>query len=72
MPEVLWKAYIDFEIAEGEHANARELYCRYVCVSVCVHTSIHTYMCIGANARELHCRFRCMCVCVCVCVRACV
>ena len=28
MPEVLWKAYIDFEIAEGENSNARELYTR--------------------------------------------
>jgi len=28
MPEVLWKAYIDFEIAEGEHSKARDLYSR--------------------------------------------
>mmetsp|Transcript_45792 Transcript_45792/g.108601 ORF Transcript_45792/g.108601 Transcript_45792/m.108601 type:complete len:688 (-) Transcript_45792:8-2071(-) len=28
MPEVLWKAYIDFEIAEEEHARARDLYNR--------------------------------------------
>lgn len=28
MPEVLWKAYIDFEIAEGENENARVLYAR--------------------------------------------
>jgi len=28
MPEVLWKAYIDFEIAEGENDKARELYSR--------------------------------------------
>jgi len=26
MPELLWKAYIDFEIEEGERENARELY----------------------------------------------
>jgi crooked neck len=26
MPELLWKAYIDFEIEEGEGANARALY----------------------------------------------
>ncbi|KAF7763681.1 hypothetical protein Agabi119p4_8218 [Agaricus bisporus var. burnettii] len=26
MPELLWKAYIDFEIDEGERDNARELY----------------------------------------------
>jgi len=26
MPEVLWKAYIDFEVAEGETAKARALY----------------------------------------------
>ena len=26
MPEVLWKAHIDFEIEEGERENARELY----------------------------------------------
>ena len=26
MPELLWKAYIDFEIAEGEAARARQLY----------------------------------------------
>lgn len=28
MPEVLWKAYIDFEISEGEHDNVRQLYSR--------------------------------------------
>ena len=28
MPEVLWKAYIDFEIAQEENENARQLYCR--------------------------------------------
>lgn len=26
MPELLWKAYIDFEIDEGEREGARELY----------------------------------------------
>ena len=26
MPELLWKAYIDFEIAEGEAERARQLY----------------------------------------------
>jgi crooked neck len=26
MPEVLWKAYIDFEVAEGEVDHARKLY----------------------------------------------
>lgn len=26
MPELIWKAYIDFEIDEGERENARELY----------------------------------------------
>ncbi|CAN6442991.1 unnamed protein product [Victoria cruziana] len=26
MPELLWKAYIDFEIAEGEHDRTRQLY----------------------------------------------
>ncbi|KAF5357117.1 hypothetical protein D9756_006795 [Leucocoprinus leucothites] len=26
MPELIWKAYIDFEIEEGERENARELY----------------------------------------------
>ncbi|KAI4373021.1 hypothetical protein MLD38_011191 [Melastoma candidum] len=26
MPELLWKAYIDFEISEGEFENTRELY----------------------------------------------
>jgi crooked neck len=26
MPEVLWKAYVDFEIGEGERARARDLY----------------------------------------------
>jgi crooked neck len=26
MPELLWKAYIDFEIEEGERENARESY----------------------------------------------
>ena len=28
MPELLWKAYIDFEIAETEHEHARALYTR--------------------------------------------
>lgn len=28
MPEVLWKAYIDFEISEGESENVRSLYSR--------------------------------------------
>ncbi|WCJ26466.1 Pre-mRNA-splicing factor CLF1 [Euphorbia peplus] len=28
MPELLWKAYIDFEISEGEYDKARELYKR--------------------------------------------
>lgn len=26
MPEILWKAYIDFEVEEGKHAIARALY----------------------------------------------
>ncbi|GKF34368.1 crooked neck-like protein 1, partial [Tanacetum coccineum] len=26
MPELLWKAYIDFEIAEGEFERTRQLY----------------------------------------------
>lgn len=26
MPELLWKAYIDFEISEGEHERTRQLY----------------------------------------------
>src|SRR6266404_5352945 len=26
MPELLWKAYIDFEVEEGERSNARALY----------------------------------------------
>ena len=26
MPELLWKSYIDFEIAQGEHDNVRTLY----------------------------------------------
>lgn len=33
MPEVLWKAYIDFEIAEGERVLARELYERLIQLS---------------------------------------
>ena len=28
MPEVLWKSYIDFEIEQEEHENARNLYRR--------------------------------------------
>ena len=28
MPELLWKAYIDFEIAEEEFDNVRALYAR--------------------------------------------
>jgi crooked neck len=30
MPEILWKAYIDFEIDEGEREKARSLYERLV------------------------------------------
>ncbi len=26
MPEMLWKAYMDFEIAEAEYARVRSLY----------------------------------------------
>ncbi len=33
MPEVLWKAYIDFEISEGERECARGLYERLIQLS---------------------------------------
>ncbi|KIK68727.1 hypothetical protein GYMLUDRAFT_190062 [Collybiopsis luxurians FD-317 M1] len=33
MPEVLWKAYIDFEVEEGERENARALYERLTSLS---------------------------------------
>jgi crooked neck len=33
MPELLWKAYIDFEVTEGERIRARELYERLVQLS---------------------------------------
>ncbi|KAG6821427.1 NineTeen Complex (NTC) component [Arthromyces matolae] len=33
MPELLWKAYIDFEIEEGERETARSLYDRLVALS---------------------------------------
>ena len=33
MPEILWKAWIDFEIGEGERENARKLYERLVQLS---------------------------------------
>lgn len=33
MPELLWKAYIDFEVTEGERVRARELYERLVQLS---------------------------------------
>jgi hypothetical protein len=33
MPEILWKAYIDFEVAEGERERARELYERLIQLS---------------------------------------
>lgn len=33
MPEILWKAYIDFEIAEGERERTRELYERLIQLS---------------------------------------
>lgn len=33
MPELLWKAYIDFEVEEGEREKARSLYERLVNVS---------------------------------------
>ncbi|KIM45805.1 hypothetical protein M413DRAFT_440843 [Hebeloma cylindrosporum] len=33
MPEILWKAYIDFEVEEGERAIARTLYERLIALS---------------------------------------
>lgn len=33
MPELLWKAYIDFEIEEGEREVARSLYERLIALS---------------------------------------
>ena len=33
MPELLWKAYIDFEVEEGERARARALYERLAATS---------------------------------------
>jgi len=33
MPELLWKAYIDFEIEEGDREKARSLYERLVVLS---------------------------------------
>jgi len=33
MPEILWKAYIDFEIEEGERETARSLYERLIALS---------------------------------------
>ena len=33
MPELLWKAYIDFEVEEGERARARALYERLAAAS---------------------------------------
>lgn len=33
MPELLWKAYVDFEVEEGEREAARKLYERLVSVS---------------------------------------
>ena len=33
MPEILWKAYIDFEVEEGERAIARALYERLIALS---------------------------------------
>jgi len=33
MPEILWKAFIDFEIEEGERESARSLYERLVSLS---------------------------------------
>jgi crooked neck len=33
MPETLWKAYIDFEVAEGERECGRDLYERLILLS---------------------------------------
>ena len=33
MPELLWKAYVDFEIEEGERETARSLYERLISLS---------------------------------------
>lgn len=33
MPEILWKAFVDFEIAEGERDRARQLYERLIQLS---------------------------------------
>ena len=41
MPELLWKAYIDFEVEEGERKNARALYERLV------QTSGHWKVCVA-------------------------
>jgi len=40
MPEVLWKAYIDFEISAGEYDNARKLYERLLQRTMHVKVSI--------------------------------
>ena len=36
MPEILWKAYIGFEVQEGEHAITRVLYECLIALSGCV------------------------------------
>lgn len=49
MPELLWKAYIDFEISQEEPEKARQLYERLlertlhvkVTISFHVHTILH-------------------------------
>lgn len=58
MPELLWKSYIDFEIGQGEHENARTLYERLLDrtkhVKVSAPSPEHTHMHTVARTHTLH------------------
>ena len=59
MPEVAWKAYIDFELDQGEYDNARQLYARllertqhckvwlsFAAFEVCVRVRVCARLCV--------------------------
>jgi hypothetical protein len=78
MPELLWKSYIDFEIAQKEHERARVLYERLLerTAHIKVFISFAQFEATAGDAEAargvFERAFRCACPCVIACVRACV
>lgn len=52
MPELLWKAYVDFEIASGEMEKVRNLYERLLERTLHVKVNILTWKCYGDYRKE--------------------